>query len=166
MLPAASPGSPYVSSTVGRGKSSSQQLHHLQRVDYSATVCWLGLYRLHRIRSGHSNAISGRRYEALSQFKHCAVGPLYWPPVPQRVQFKLCLLTFKALHGLAPTYLADLSSVPPNCISWKPTKAAFRHPHSDADFVTHPRSGIRRSRSHRLESARGGCTFDGVGQLS
>ena len=31
-----------------------------------------------------------------------------WLPVQQRIQFKLCLLTFKALHGLAPTYLADL----------------------------------------------------------
>jgi len=27
---------------------------------------------------------------------------------PQRVQFKLCLLTFKALHGLALPYIADL----------------------------------------------------------
>jgi len=33
---------------------------------------------------------------------------LRWLPVQQLVQFKLCLLTFKALHGLAPTYLADL----------------------------------------------------------
>jgi len=33
---------------------------------------------------------------------------LHWLPVQQRVQIKLCLLTFKALHVLAPTYLADL----------------------------------------------------------
>jgi hypothetical protein len=27
---------------------------------------------------------------------------LHWLPVPQRIEFKLCLLTFKALHGMAP----------------------------------------------------------------
>jgi len=32
-------------------------------------------------------------------------------PVPQRVQFKLCLLTYKALHGLAPSYIADLCRI-------------------------------------------------------
>jgi len=32
----------------------------------------------------------------------------HWLRVPQRVQFKLCLLTFKALHGPAPSYIADL----------------------------------------------------------
>ena len=33
---------------------------------------------------------------------------LHWLPVPQRVPLKLCLLTYKALHGLAPSYIADL----------------------------------------------------------
>jgi len=30
-----------------------------------------------------------------------------WLPVRQRVTFKLAVLVFKALHGLAPRYLAD-----------------------------------------------------------
>jgi len=33
---------------------------------------------------------------------------LHWLQVPQRVKFKLCLLTYKALHGLAPNYLSEL----------------------------------------------------------
>jgi len=33
---------------------------------------------------------------------------LHWLPVEQRIQFKIILLTFKALHGLAPSYLSDL----------------------------------------------------------
>ena len=33
---------------------------------------------------------------------------LHWLPVPQRIEFKLCLLTFKSLRGMAPRYLADL----------------------------------------------------------
>ena len=30
---------------------------------------------------------------------------LHWLSFPQRVTFKLCLLTYKCLHGLAPDYL-------------------------------------------------------------
>jgi hypothetical protein len=33
---------------------------------------------------------------------------LHWLPVECRVKFKLCLLTYKALHGEAPQYLAYL----------------------------------------------------------
>jgi len=31
---------------------------------------------------------------------------LHWLSFPQRVTFKLCLLTYKCLHGLAPDYLS------------------------------------------------------------
>jgi len=33
---------------------------------------------------------------------------LHWLTFPQRVTYKLCLLTYKCLHGLAPPYLARL----------------------------------------------------------
>jgi len=33
---------------------------------------------------------------------------LHWPPVSQRIEFKLCVLTLKSLHGMALRYLADL----------------------------------------------------------
>jgi len=33
---------------------------------------------------------------------------LHWLQVPQRVKFKLWLLTYKALHELAPNYLSEL----------------------------------------------------------
>ena len=33
---------------------------------------------------------------------------LHWLPIQQRIKYKILLLTFRALHGLAPTYLADL----------------------------------------------------------
>jgi len=41
-------------------------------------------------------------------FRHEPRDRRHWLPVQQRVQFKLRLLMFKALHGLALTYLADL----------------------------------------------------------
>jgi len=41
---------------------------------------------------------------------------LHWLSFQQRVTFKLCLLTYKTLHGLAPDYLSRfcmlLTSVP------------------------------------------------------
>ena len=33
---------------------------------------------------------------------------LHWLDVPQRIMFKLCLLVFKCLHGIAPRYLVEL----------------------------------------------------------
>ena len=35
---------------------------------------------------------------------------LHWLPVPRcprRIQFKVCLLTYKVVHGLGPRYLRD-----------------------------------------------------------
>ena len=33
---------------------------------------------------------------------------LHWLPVKARVEFKILLLTYKALHGLAPAYLSEM----------------------------------------------------------
>ena len=35
---------------------------------------------------------------------------LHWLPVEQRINFKILLITYKALNGQAPTYLSDLLS--------------------------------------------------------
>ena len=35
---------------------------------------------------------------------------LHWLPVEQRITFKILLLTFEALNGLAPSYLSNLIS--------------------------------------------------------
>jgi len=32
---------------------------------------------------------------------------LHWLKVPQRIQFRLCVLTYRCLHGSAPSYLAE-----------------------------------------------------------
>ena len=37
---------------------------------------------------------------------------LYWLPVAQRIQFKLCVTVFKALHNLAPTYISNMCVAP------------------------------------------------------
>ena len=38
---------------------------------------------------------------------------LHWLPIKYRIQFKIVLLTFKCLYGLAPQYLVDLIAVAP-----------------------------------------------------
>ena len=44
--------------------------------------------------------------------KYCHVTPilaaLHWLPVRQRVEYKIALYVYKALHGLAPSYLSDM----------------------------------------------------------
>jgi hypothetical protein len=44
------------------------------------------------------------------QFDHITpvLASLHWLPVKARAEFKVLLLTYKALHGLAPTSLSDL----------------------------------------------------------
>ena len=49
----------------------------------------------------------------LTRTKKCdhitkVLASLHWLPVKARADFKVLLLTYKALHGLAPTYLSDL----------------------------------------------------------
>ena len=38
---------------------------------------------------------------------------LHWLPVVKRIQFKILLLTFKAIHGLSPPYISELITVKP-----------------------------------------------------
>lgn len=33
---------------------------------------------------------------------------LHWLPIERRIQFKVCVLTYKCIHGLAPPYLCDM----------------------------------------------------------
>ena len=37
-----------------------------------------------------------------------ALQGLHWLPIEQRIQFKVLLITFKALHGMAPEYIKDM----------------------------------------------------------
>ena len=39
---------------------------------------------------------------------------LHWLPIQYRIQFKLLLLIYKSLYGLAPSYLTDKLSLRPN----------------------------------------------------
>ena len=49
--------------------------------------------------------------------KYCHITPalrqLHWLPVVKRIQFKILLLTFKAIYGLSPPYISELITVKP-----------------------------------------------------
>ena len=58
------------------------------------------------IHYGHAAVIpiySARKYEHTSPLLH----ELHWLKVPQRIQFRLCVLTYRCLNGSAPSYLAE-----------------------------------------------------------
>ena len=39
---------------------------------------------------------------------------LHWLPVRARIEFKILLITFKVIKGLAPKYLSDLKAILPS----------------------------------------------------
>ena len=43
---------------------------------------------------------------------------LHWLTFPQRITYKLCVMTYKCLHGLAPDYLAR-HCIPVGAIEWR-----------------------------------------------
>ena len=47
--------------------------------------------------------------------KRCHITPilkdLHWLPIEKRIQYKLLVITFRCLHGFAPTYLEEMISV-------------------------------------------------------
>ena len=45
-----------------------------------------------------------RKYEHISP----VLSALHWLPIKQRIHFKILLITYKSLNGLAPQYLSDL----------------------------------------------------------
>ena len=49
----------------------------------------------------------------ISQFDHVTptLMHLHWLPVKFRIDFKILLITFKVIHGLAPEYLDELTSL-------------------------------------------------------
>ena len=55
--------------------------------------------------------------DIFAEGRYCHMTPfhikLHWIPIKSRIVFKILLLTFKILHGTAPTYLNSLISLKP-----------------------------------------------------
>ena len=81
----------------------------VSRIDYcNCLLAGAPRYQLDRLQAVLNTA--ARLICGLGKFdhiQHVLRDRLHWLPVPQRIRFKLCLLAYKAIHGLAPRYLAD-----------------------------------------------------------
>ena len=67
--------------------------------------------KLQRVQNAAARLILG-----IGKFSHItpALYELHWLPVSLRIDYKILLLTFKCIYGLAPTYLSDLISIKSN----------------------------------------------------
>ena len=64
--------------------------------------------KLQRVQNSAARLVTrSRRSEHITP----VLRDLHWLPVPQRIEYKVLMITFKAIHGLAPVYLRDLISV-------------------------------------------------------
>jgi hypothetical protein len=88
----------------------------VSRVDYcNAILTHLPQYQIHRIQLILNAA--ARYIHQIDRFSHISptLHKLHWLKSPERIEFKTCLLVFKALHKEAPEYISDLCTlVSPN----------------------------------------------------
>ena len=62
--------------------------------------------KLQSVMNAAAKIVCGlRKYEYITQHMR---DTLHWLPVPQRVTYKLCLLTYKTIYSKAPKYLIEL----------------------------------------------------------
>ena len=82
------------------------------RLDYCNSLLYgLPTSELAKLQRVHN--VAARLVSNTHKFDHISpvLRQLHWLPVKFRVDFKILLLTFKALHGLAPKYICDLVTV-------------------------------------------------------
>ncbi len=82
------------------------------RLDYcnSLYVCLdqSSLQRLQLVQNAPARLLTGtKKYEHINP----VLASLHWLPVRFRIEFKIWLIVFKILHGLAPAYLSELLHV-------------------------------------------------------
>ena len=77
-----------------------------------------GLPKLQIAKLQRAQNAAARLILGIGKFSHItpALYGLHWLPVSLRIDYKILLLTFKCIYGLAPTYLSDLISIKSNSL--------------------------------------------------
>ena len=75
------------------------------------------IVKLRRVQNAAARLILG-----IGKFSHItpALYELHWLPVSLRIDYKILLLAFKCIYGLAPAYLSDLISIKSNSLLVSP----------------------------------------------
>ena len=83
----------------------------ISRIDYCNAILY-GLPAVHVNRLQRVQNATARLLTNTQRYSHITpiMINLHWLPVKFRIIFKVNLMTFKALHGLAPAYLSDIIS--------------------------------------------------------
>jgi len=113
-------------------KSAATLVHAFMTswVDY-CNVIYAGVLKaitnkLQRVLNATAQLVSDtRKFDCgLSTLLH---DKLHWLDVPERVTFKLGLMTYRCLHGQAPRYLAEHITPTIEVASWHWLRSAYRH---------------------------------------
>ena len=90
-----------------------QKHHHVVLRNMDKRVRLLHNVKLQRVQNAAARLLLN-----LSKYPHISLAlyQLHWLPVQHRVHFKILILTFKAIHGLAPKYIIELINIKPRSI--------------------------------------------------